>query len=261
MREHDNYIIDAHCHLGATPTFYFPDISLAGVLRAMDRLQIEKAVSAHTLFLIYHDFEGGLSASRKAFHDSGGRILNYVAYNPNHHEVSLEACRRGLEEEGFVGIKIHPASHGCAADDERYRPVWELAQERKTVLMSHTWSKSATNPAQNVSVPPLFEKYLKTYPDVKFIFGHAGGRYRSHLETAQLVARYDNAFLDIAGDSFSLDLVEWFVARVGAHKFLYASDFTWCDPAAQLGMVLGANVADQDKLKILRENAVRVFDL
>jgi len=255
------FIIDAHAHLGLTPTFYFPDISLPKVLSVMDNLQIEKAVQAHTLTLIYRDFESGIEESKKAYRESGGRILNYVVFDPNYSEKTLALCRECLGEDGFVGIKIHPVGHACPGDDERYRPVWELAEARRTVLLSHTWSRSATNPAQNISVPPLFEKYLKEFPNVKFIFGHAGGRYPAHLEVARLVREYENAFLDIAGDSFSLDLIEWFAGEVGAGKILYASDFTWCDPGAQIGMVVGSQVSEDEKLKILRGNAEHVFGL
>ena len=38
-------IIDAHCHLGRSPQFHFPDVSVRTMLSVMDQLGIE-----HELF-------------------------------------------------------------------------------------------------------------------------------------------------------------------------------------------------------------------
>ena len=252
------FIIDVHAHLGPTPTFYFPDTPLRRILSVMDHLRVEKACCTHMGFLLGQT-DAALREAAQAYRESHGRILNYAAFNPNDPDASLRLCRECLELEGFIGIKIHPAGAAGRADDEAYRPAWALAAEKNVILLSHSWSTSAANPAQNVSVPELFEKYLREYPGVKFIFGHAGGRYRAHLKTAELVARHPNAYLDVSGDSFSLDLIEWLVGAAGADKVLYASDFTWCEPRSQLGMVLGARIGEEAKLKILRLNALRLL--
>jgi predicted TIM-barrel fold metal-dependent hydrolase len=49
------------------------------------------------------------------------------------------------------------------------------------------------------------------------------------------------------------------VAEVGAERILYGSDLTWIDPRTQLGMILDAEVTDEDKALILRDNALRLF--
>jgi hypothetical protein len=158
-----------------------------------------------------------------------------------------------------VGVKIHPSMHGCYADDECYNVVWQLADERRVPILTHSWDLSEQNSTQKFSFPSRFEPFVVRYPKVMLILGHAGGRYRGHMAAAELARRYSNVLLDTAGDCYTLGLVEYLVEHAGADKVLFGSDLTWLDPRTQLGMILDAEVTTDDKQKILRANAARVF--
>ncbi len=252
-------IIDAHCHVGAWRQFHMPDASVGTILRTMDRLGIECAVAAPLLSLS-GQAEMGYREGLSAYRESRGRILLYAVFDPRSPD-SLEFVRRSLAEPAFVGIKIHPAQHECSADDARWRPVWELATGSHVPILTHSWCVSDYNPVQKYAQPLLFERYAREYPDVSLILGHAGGRYDGHLAAATLAQAHENVYLDLAGDVYSLGLVEQLVAQVGADRILYGSDLVWIDPRTQLGMILDADIATADKGQILRHNAVRLFRL
>ena len=252
-------IIDAHCHLGVWPQFHVPDASLATILQTMDRLGIEQAIAAPLPSLI-GQAELGLREGLAAHRESRARILLYSVFDPRTPD-SLEFVRRSLEEPAVVGIKIHPAMHECRADDDCWRRVWELAASSRLPILTHSWCISDYNPTQKHAQPALFARYAREFPEVALILGHAGGRYEGHLAAAALAQAYDNVYLDLAGDSYGLGLVEYLVSQVGAARILYGSDLTWIDPRTQLGMILDADISEGDKANILRDNAVKLFRL
>jgi predicted TIM-barrel fold metal-dependent hydrolase len=250
-------IIDAHCHLGRSPQFRFPDVSVGKMLQLMDRLDVERAVCSH-LGMLHGAWDLGFRDSIEAFRKSAGRLLLYTVYDPMRSD-GIDFVQRCLDREGFVGVKIHPSLHGCYADDERYGAIWRLAARRKVPILSHSWDLSEQNPAQRFSFPTRFERYLTAYPDVTLILGHAGGRYRGHLAAVELARRRRGVLLDTAGDCYTMGLIEYLVDRAGADRVLFGSDLTWIDPRTQLGMILDAAVPAEAKRKILGANAARVF--
>ncbi len=252
-------IIDAHCHLGRTAQFDQPDVSVATMLRTMDRLRIARAI-ASPLSLLPGFEEQGWPEALAAQRESDGRILLYTVFDPTR-PASLEFVRRSLDEPGVVGIKIHPAFHLCPADDERYRPVWELAASRRRPILTHSWCISDYNPTQKFAQPALFARYAAEFPSVPLILGHAGGRYEGHRAAVAVAQQHANVYLDLSGDGYALGLVEYLVGAVGAQRILYGSDLTWIDPRTQLAMVLDAEIPAAYKACILHDNAARLFSL
>ena len=252
-------IIDAHCHLGFSPQFHLPDASVATLLRIMDHLQIERAI-ASPLTLLSGLREPGWDEALHAHHESGGRVLLYTVFDPRT-PASLDFVRRSAKETAVVGIKIHPSMHQCPADDDRYRPIWEFAATARLPILTHSWCLSDYNPPQKYSQPALFARYVREFPEVALILGHAGGRYEGHLAAVALAQAGPNVYLDLSGDVYGLGLIEYLVARLGSRRILYGSDLTWLDPRPALGMILDAEVSAADKTNILRDNALQVFHL
>lgn len=252
-------IIDAHCHLGRTPQFEQPDVSLPTMLRIMDRLGIQRAV-ASPLDLLSAADEAAWHEALAAHRQSAGRILLYTVFDPTR-PGSLEFVERTACQPGVVGVKIHPAFHLCLADDDRYRPVWQVAAHRRLPILTHSWCVSDYNPTQRFAQPHLFARYASEFPQVPLILGHAGGRYEGHLAAVALARQHANVYLDLSGDCYALGLVEYLVREAGATRVLFGSDLTWIDPRTQLAMILDAGISAADKACILRHNALRVFRL
>ena len=253
-------IIDAHCHLGNWPAFHIPDRSLTTMLRVMDRLGIEKAISAHSAWLL-GNADRGFAESVAAHRQSEGRILSYAVFDPRQ-AGGLDLVRRALgNRETFVGIKIHPSLHSLPADNDRYRDAWELAARESVPILAHSWEVSDYNPSQELSFPTRFSRFVEEFPGVALILGHAGGRYHGHLAAAALARAHAGVWLDLSGDCYALGLIEFLVEQVGADRILFGTDLNWIDPRTHIGRVLDAEISTADKEKILRANACRLFCL
>ncbi len=160
----------------------------------------------------------------------------------------------------FVGIKIHPSDNGCYADDEAFRPVYEIAKKYGYPIMSHTWALTS-NPKQKLAVPELFGKFIREYPEVNLIFGHSGGRVEGIKKAVEIGMQYNNVYYDTAGDIYDRRLIEYIAGHVGADHLMFATDLPWFDPASQMGMVLGAELSTREKELILGENAAKLFHI
>ena len=254
------FVIDAHIHLGTWPGTYYPDSHLEDILGYMDRLGIELAVSSH-MTLLFGPFEDGLRLSIEGFKKSGGRIFWLGVFNPNKIDESishLDACRK---HDGFLGMKIAQTVHGVDADDPSYRPAWEYAREHGLPILTHSWSTSSFNPKQARSLPRLFEKYIDEFRDVTLVFAHAGGRGDGQLQARRLAREYPNVYLDISGDIYNYRLIEDLVADVSDERILYGSDLTMLDGRAHHARIFFSNISRESKLKILRENALKAYNI
>lgn len=254
------FIIDAHVHTGWMGNLMAPEVDLAALLRLMDRLNIQSAICSNLAALMVGSKEG-LPSSRRAFAKSKGRVFYLGVYDPNRARESLEILRKAVKWPGFAGIKIHPSLHRTMANDRAYRPAWEYAAANDLTILSHTWSVSDYNPAQKFSTPGLFEGFIRDFPTVRFVLGHAGGRGPGRLEAIRLTTKYPNVFLDFAGDIYCYQLIEDLVAAVPTDRILFGSDYPMLEIRANLTRVLLAKINDGAKMNILRENAIRAYKL
>lgn len=251
-------IIDSHMHLGPSASYLSMDMSLEGLLHQMDRLEIERGISAHHLGLM-DEYEASVTESIRAFEQTGGRIYAYYCFSPLHPDAGLATIRANYGNPVFRGIKIHPSGCAVDADSERYRPIWELARELKLPIISHTWNISYYHPSQKSAFAGKFEKYVSEYPDVTFTFAHSGGRYDGVLEAVRIGKAHKNCYFDIAGDINGSGVLDYLYDNLGADRILYGSDCYMIEQRPMLGVILGSRLNAAEKEKVLRYNALKVY--
>ncbi len=257
---HENtpHIIDAHLHIGEPGLFFAPQTSTEHLLRAMDSLGIAAAICVDHRSL-NEGCGATLPALREVFERSGRRINYLGVFHPGRSEECLAALTRALKWPGFAGIKLHPSFHHLPADDQAYEPIWHFAAEHHLPLLTHSWSVSSYNPAQQLSIPTRFERYVQAFPQVRLVLGHAGGRGRERLDAMRMAAEYPRVYLDISGDVFCYRLLETLLDTVPAEKILFGSDYPWLDIRANLTRVLLSDIDDPAKEAILCWNARLVY--
>ncbi len=253
------FIIDAHAHLGAAGQIAAHRTSLPDVLARMDRFGIELMLCSHHTALL--EGGSGIDLMRPAYDASGGRIRTLAVFNPCNGPGCGEEIRAVGDWPGLAGLKIHPSFHGVPADDDRYEAAWECASELGLAILSHTWSLSDHNPAQALSTPERLERWIRRYPAVPVVLGHAGGRGGGRIEAVRLARSYPNVYLDFAGDIYCYRLIEALVQSVSAGRILFGSDDPWMGPADHLTRVLLAEIPDAAKAAILHDTALTVYRL
>lgn len=162
-----------------------------------------------------------------------------------------ESCRE-VEAMHRRGVKLMgelvPYMHGWGEfDPDSWMEIMDLANEYGMLCSYHT--------------PFDFdmEDMLRRHPNVTFIAAHPGDRDRVE-EHIQLMKHHDNLCLDLSGTGlFRLGLLKHLIAQVGADRILFGTDYPICNPEMYLHGVLGEDISEEDKEKVLHRNAERLL--
>jgi uncharacterized protein len=259
------FIIDAHAHnqqagdeqVNGFPT---PDMEFtpADWESFMDKYACEKLFLAASEALFFDQSGEAMTRALREF--APERFYYFELFNPNLiSDKYLSKLKRSLRNPGCIGIKIHPSSHKVEADDDRYEVIYQIAEEFSKPIMTHSWDISDYNPVQYMSHPDRFRKYLEKYHKMSFILGHAGGRPGAFDATVRVCKDFSNVYVDFAGDYYHNGVLEAFADKIGSDRILFGSDVNWFDPRCNLGLFLGANLPNDNILKMLRTNAQKIY--
>jgi uncharacterized protein len=258
------FIIDAHAHnqqrgdsVNGFPT---PDMEFtpSDWVSFMDGYVCEKLLLIPSEALFFNQSGEALSKELRSF--APDRFAYMELFNPRlADEQYLQKLKKSLLNPDCIGIKIHPSTHKVEGGDARYEIIFKIAEEYNKPIMTHSWDVSDYNPVQYMSHPDQFRTHLKKHHKMPFVLGHAGGRPGAFEATVKLCKEFDNVYVDFAGDYYHNGVIDAFASAIGAERILFASDVNWFDPRCNLGMFLGTNINDDDLLKMLRTNALKVY--
>ena len=173
---------------------------------------------------------------------------------PTHDPTVIRAEARRCVDAGMVAIK---QLFEVNARDERLQPIAEAAGELDIPLLFHAWyRKAGGRPEESTGADIAY--LARRHPDTKIIMAHLSGVGRWGV---QEVEDLPNVWIDTCGGWYPCELVEYAVRHVGADRIVYGSDYPGRDYAAQIGRVLGANLSEEDKEKILWRNAASLLKL
>lgn len=242
-------VIDAHGHLGGLPSFPLVDDSLASVVASMDRLGIDLfCVSA--MPAIFGDAARGNRIVEAALRAYPGRFFGYMVADVGYPDLILPELERCLAA-GFRGVKIwsYGAKPGLRYDHPNYRPIFEFAEAHRLPVLAHTWGDELDQ----------LEPAIREFPGVNWLMAHT---FSSQKEKYLRFAReYPNVYLELCFSPCPRGLVEELVAEGLVDKTLWGSDAIFMSATQQIGRVLFARIAPEDKEKILGLNAVRALRL
>jgi len=162
---------------------------------------------------------------------------------------------RCVKEHGFKGIKLEICNN---ARDPVMGPVMDSAAEHDVVVLQHTADMTVLKARKFHSDPADTALLGRRHPNVRIIM--------AHLTTCELrgtleVKDVPNIWVDTSAYLPFSGRVEYAVEHLGAERILYGSDLTIRDIPSQLGRILGADISEVDKEKILFTNTANLLGL
>lgn len=170
------------------------------------------------------------------------------------------------------GFHIHPAFAEASAGEIRFMKARGIRLIGELVPYMHGWGDfdsrvfmdlmdEAAGMLCSYHTPFDYDmrEMLACHRDTVFIAAHPGDHDRVETHIG-LMRKFDNLYLDLSGTGlFRLGLVKHLVNRVGAERILFGSDYPICNPRMYVQGVLGEDISQADKEKILCGNAERLL--
>lgn len=190
--------------------------------------------------------------------NSEGRVIGGVGYNPFSIRESIERVERAVKELGFGYVWFHPISFGIRFDDRRNYPLYEKCQELNVPVCVQSGHSAEPLPSE-FGHPMYADNVAIDFPDLKLVLTHTGWPWID--EWISMLWRHPNVFGNI-GAWYPKDLdprIVKFMDGRGRKKVMWATNGFGLKRC--LTEFKEIEIREESKKNILRENAVRVFDL
>ena len=244
-------IYDMHGHMGPYHSIYFPRGDTAEMIRTMDEAGVRLLVFSHHAALNSPDLANRPSV--EAVRRFPERLRAYCVVNPNYPEQlarDLEAFET-LFPDVYIGFKFLSDYHQVALTDARYRPAWAWADAHGLPVLAHTWGGSRFDGEDVV------REVAERYPSVKLLLGHSC--HGAWDAAVQLARDFPNIYLELTAVFDDRGVIEKFVGEAGSERMLFGTDLPWFDPHHAIGVLLNADITDEDRHNICHRNAEKLL--
>ena len=210
--------------------------------------------------------------------------------DPQAAAVELE---RAMDQLGMPGAMLFSNVNGVGLDDERFRPLYEVADERDAVLMIHPTSPVGVEAMSEYWLMPLngflfdttlaasklvFSGTVRRFPRIRWVLGHLGGTIpylaerldRGYRAFEECRAHIDRPPTEYLKKHFYYDTVNFdpsalrlAIEFAGADHVLAGSDYPHQIGSIPLMLesLRGLPISDEAKEGILGGNARRLLRL
>ena len=180
-------------------------------------------------------------------------FIGFCYLNPAHPvQFCLAEIERCVVQGGMRGLKFLIA---VRANDRRLDPLVSRARELNIPVLYHAWYKRIGQ-LPHESTPADIAELARRSPKVTFIMAHLTGcGERGVLDILDTT----NVFVDTSGGQPEAGVLEFAVARLGAKRILFGSDWPIRDFGVQVGRILGAELTKTERDMIFSGNARRIL--
>ncbi len=205
-------------------------------------------------------------------------------------KASAKELDRACRQLGFCGAMIFSNINGTALSEERFLPVWEVANDLGAVIHIHPTSPVGVEAMKDYWLMPLvgfpfdttlaaaslvFSGVVERFPRIKWVLGHLGGAipylverldrgFYAFKECRANIDRPPSEYLrELYYDSVNFDprALQLAIDFAGADHILAGSDYPH-----QIGSlpkmfesIAALNISDADRAAILGGNAARLL--
>lgn len=184
----------------------------------------------------------------------------FIGFGSVHPDLSPEENVASLRRHGLKGAKVHPMFQDLRLDDRRLLDTLDAMAGEFAVVM-HVGA-AGKDPGDRCS-PAMLVDIVKAIPNLDLIACHFGG-YKRFEEAAEIVLGLP-VYLDTSWPpsvaEIGLDRVRAAIAKHGADRICFASDWPMADPAAEIEAIRALGLPDDEIEAILGGNLSRLLGI
>ena len=237
--------------------------SVEEMIKEMDEIGVEKVcMDQMTAWSYRENREWGhysLEIMAEIIEKSKGRVIGGAGYNPFRIKESLEEIERAVKNYGFKYVWAHPITFGCAPNHKKMYPLYPKCIELGIPCCFQVGQSAEPLPSE-VGHPMYADEVALDFPQLTIVLTHTGWPWIN--EWMSMVWKHPNVYGNIGAyfpSSLDPSLVRFMDSVRGQDKVLWASNgfgLTRCKKE-----FIELPIKDETRMKVLRENALRVFKL
>jgi hypothetical protein len=189
--------------------------------------------------------------------EADGRIVPGVGYNPHDIEGSLDRVERAVEDHDFAYVWFHPNTFGLRASSEKCYPLYTKCLDLDVPVCLQTGQSAEPLPSEP-GHPMYADEVAMDFPGLTLVLTHTGWPWP--MEWCSMLWRHPNVYGNV-GAYFPSFLPERQVEFIDTR---IRDSVLWATNGLGLGRhkeeFLDLDIREETKRKVLRENALDVFE-
>jgi hypothetical protein len=236
-------ICDAHVHLGKSgpwQPYDNPTIYVSDLVRLLDKYCVERAIVFPNPNVgdKYPEMNDYIAKSVRKYPK---RLVGFGRVDPRR-EVAIEELTRMKNDLGLTGLKLHSMVECFRPDHPFFDKFFQEVSKLDLPILFHT--------GDGFSSPGLISKIARRYPKLPIILGHL------KEGTLSIMEQFDDVYAETSGTL--PDLIE-LAADIDENRILFGSDAPYYRYPTQTAIVEAAEISQNAKKKIFRENFEKLF--
>jgi predicted TIM-barrel fold metal-dependent hydrolase len=253
MKEMSDRILGGHKPKGVSAEEFVADMDKAGFEKVL--------ISAVQMGSYKGTWKANAFTTKEVYEmikDYPDRLLGMAGYDPTDVMGSVREIEIAVKEYGFKGVYAHLLGWDMRPDDRRMYPCYAKCVELGipfSVQMGHSLELMPSEGGR----PIYIDKVALEFPELNFIASHAGWPWCEEL--IAMASKHPNVYMDISAHlpKYLEPAIVQFMNTRGKNKVLFGTN------AFGLGrckdQLMEMNLKDETKQKVLRDNALRIFNL
>lgn len=190
--------------------------------------------------------------------DYPDRLHGMAGYDPTDIIRSVRNIETAVKEYGFKGVYAHLLGWDMRPDDRRMYPCYLKCVELDIPFSMQIGHSLELMPSEG-GRPIFIDKVALDFPDLKFIASHTGWPWCEEL--IAMASKHPNVYIDISAHlpKYLDPAIVQFMNTRGRGKVLFGTNAFGLKRCKD--MLMEMPLKDETKQKVLRDNAVRIFNL
>ncbi len=253
MKEMSDRILGGHKPKGVSAEEFVADMDKAGFEKVL--------ISAVQMGSYKGTWKANAFTSKEVYEmikDYPDRLLGMAGYDPTDVMGSVREIEIAVKEYGFKGVYAHLLGWDMRPDDRRMYPCYAKCVELGipfSVQMGHSLELMPSEGGR----PIYIDKVALEFPELNFIASHAGWPWCEEL--IAMASKHPNVYMDISAHlpKYLEPAIVQFMNTRGKNKVLFGTNAFGLSRCKD--QLMEMTLKDETKQKVLRDNALRIFNL
>jgi predicted TIM-barrel fold metal-dependent hydrolase len=185
-----------------------------------------------------------------------------VPFGTVHPALSPEQNLRHLQDNGITGVKLHPLFQDVSLADPRLAELMAALADAGIIVITHVGA-GGDDAANERGAPQHLRTLADKVPRLELIACHYGGYHRLDEAEGQIVG--SRVLLETSWPPTMRELsaarVRAIIARHGASRVVFGSDWPMTDPAAEIAAIQALGLPPAEEGAVLGGNLASLLGL